>query len=320
MLSEHNIIKALKNDFPEFIGDDAAVIPGHNQKSYVVTKDLLIEDTHFRTRYFSPEDLAHKALQVNLSDCAAMGASPTFVLGGIGIPINLNNYAQEFLSDFATACKNAGVIIIGGDTVLSPDKLFLSITVLGEAENSHIKYRSTAKPSDILCVAGDLGYAHVGFMTCEKSLSGFTEYKKSFLRPCAKIKEGLWLGENIAVTSMMDLSDGLFMDLHRLCEASHTAATIELNNIIYPDAFMKACAALSLDAQNTILTGGEDYSLLFTVKSEHYEKLAQDFLITFGYPLKKIGSISEGSGIHFTEKGKNKILYLKPFSHFGEKL
>lgn len=318
MLNESDIINQLKSSFPDYIGDDAAVIPQDAQSSFVMTKDLLVEEVHFRTSYFSPENLAHKALHVNLSDVAAMGAKPLFVMLGISIPIHLENYAKNFLNAFTKACLNTSVILIGGDTTKSPDKLLISVTAIGTIKNTNIKYRTTAQTGDFICTIGDLGYAHLGFISLEKKLMGFEKYQKLFLEPVAKLNEGQWLSEQSSITAMMDISDGLYIDLKRLCQASNVQGQLFLENLKSEDDFIKACNQLDLLPKNTILTGGEEYGLLFTVKEQQYLALANDFKKKFGYEINHIGKITNGTGICFLDKNKLVDLQLKPFSHFGE--
>ena len=185
MIQEDKIIKALQATSTDgFIGDDAAVLPNVNGSNrYVISKDLLIEDVHFRTKYFTPEDLAHKALHVNLSDISAMGAEPLYILCGISIPSNLQDYAIRFLNSLAAICQNVDVTLIGGDTTASKDRLFISITAIGTAPESNIKYRNGAKASDLICVIGNLGFAHLGFLGLEQSLTTDTKYINSFLPP-----------------------------------------------------------------------------------------------------------------------------------------
>lgn len=319
MISESQIIAALQKNFPSHIGDDAAIIDKNNDEKYIITKDLLVEDIHFRTTYVNPSNLAHKALQVNLSDLAAMGAKPEFVLLGISIPHHHEQYALKFLENFATCCKSANIILIGGDTTKSPDKIFISITAIGSAKFSHIKQRNSAKAQDWICVIGHLGFAHLGWLACEKALLNMDLYQKAFLQPQAKLAEGRWLASQAAVTSMMDLSDGLFLDLKRLCAASQVQGIIELTQLPPSPHFKLTCAHLQLHPQEIMLAGGEDYGLLFTLEPQSAKQILLNFKKTFGYEIQPIGYLAEGAGIFFHENGQNKKLKLQPFTHFGEK-
>ena len=320
MLSEANIIARLKTDFPEYIGNDAAVIEQSGSKSYVVTKDILVEDIHFRLSYFNPLSLAHKALHVNLSDIAAMGARPDFILLGISIPTSKQTYIENFLTNFTKLCKEMSAILIGGDITKSPDKIFISITAIGTALSTHIKYRDTAKINDLICVVGNLGAAHLGFMACEKFLAYFKDYKNAFLEPTARTQEGIWLGSQVSVTSLMDISDGLSIDLKRLCKASNVQGNIDLDRIKPSEEFRNVCKQLKIDPMETIVNGGEDYSLLFTVNAADYTELNKCFIERFGYAIKHIGYVAEGKGIKFMLNGECKDLTFKtkPFLHFGE--
>ena len=316
MLSESSIINFLHNQFPEKIGDDAAILPFSETESYVITKDLLVEDVHFRLKYQDAASLAHKALHVNLSDIAAMGAIPKYVLLGISIPQQDDHYIHQFLQSFSEQCKAANVLLIGGDTTKSPDKLFISVTAIGIALNTHIKLRSTAKPGDLICISGNIGHAHIGFTTLEGNKDGFDSFKSSFLKPKACLQEALSLGSQPSVTAMMDLSDGLYIDLQRLSEASKVAATINLDALEPSQAFQSACKQLALDSLTTQLTGGEDYSLLFTLKPENHHSVISQFK----FPVKVIGQMMEGTGVQFIQNGQPHLLNLKPFTHFGESL
>lgn len=318
MNGETAIINLLKNYFPTCIGDDTAVLPLNDEDVQLISKDLLIEDVHFRTHYFSPMNLAKKALHVNLSDIAAMGGEPQYILCGIGIPENKTIYGQKFLSCLAKLCLLEKLSLIGGDTVKSTDKLFISITVIGKTKHEQVKYRHTAQPNDYICVVGHLGYAQIGFKQCEKALSIRSIYKKAFLQPEAKINEGKWLASHSSVTSMMDISDGLWLDLQKLCEASQVSARINLENIFLSEAFKKACKVLNCEPLETILSGGEDYALLFTINPLQYANIHTMFSKHFGYSIQMIGQLAEGQGVTFQNQGKRKTMHVTPFTHFNE--
>lgn len=316
MINEASIINYLKAQFPQQIGDDAAVLAPQSTKQCVITQDVLVEDVHFRCRYQSAESLAHKALHVNLSDLAAMGATPAYILLGLSAPTHDADYINDFIKAFSQACHDAHVTLIGGDTTRSMTQLFLSITAMGYAETTHLKYRHTAKPTDLICVIGELGAAHLGFSALEHNAQGFDYYKHLFLNPNARTEEGLWLGSQPGVTAMMDLSDGLFTDLEKLANASQSLATLNLDTLAYTPTFEAACHALKQNPIETQLIGGEDYGLLFTVNAHEYKKIASSFKARFKYSLQKVGTISEGQGVKLIQNGLPIHLNLTPFSHF----
>lgn len=314
MLSENKIISALQTTASgEFIGDDAAILPHATiNNRYVISKDLLIEDVHFRTSYFTADDLAHKALHVNLSDIAAMGAKPLYILCGIAIPNCAQDYAINFLNALTIMCENIGVILIGGDTTASPNNILISITAIGQTPKCNIKYRSTAKSGDIICIAGNIGFAHLGFLSLEQAKTIDAKYTNSFLRPEAKIKEGIWLGSKLSVTSMMDVSDGLYIDLQRLSLRAKKQAAIDINflqNHLTPEISLQIA-----------LEGGEDYGLLMTIDKCLFADLSQQFTQTFGYDLKVIGHMTDGAGVVCNQDNQPVNIAVNPFTHFGEKL
>ena len=320
MLNETEIIRFLAKQFPESIGDDAAVVALSENESYVITNDLLVEDIHFRLKYQNPKTLAHKSLHVNLSDIAAMGAVPKLILLGISIPNTYEQEAKAFFKNFAMACKQQDLTLIGGDTTRSSNQLFISITAIGVVATKNIKYRHSALIGNVICLAGDLGKAHIGLTALERNEKKFDEFKKSFLMPNARLIEGVWLGKKTSVSSMMDVSDGLFIDLKRLCDASNVAAEINLNTLPDVESLQWACDFFQFDTNIIQLVGGEDYGLLMTVHANAYPELAKKFMKRFGYPLHVLGRVTEGEGVNFIQNGRPKLLDLKPFSHFGETL
>lgn len=309
IFNEEKFIAQLKKKHANFIGDDAAVLPKSTTEKYIISKDLLIEDIHFRTHYFSASDLAHKALNVNISDIAAMGAKPLYILCGISIPPNLSSYAQNFVRTLDKISKSKNIELIGGDTTAAKNKLYISITAVGVAKKNNIKYRHEAHNNDLIYVAGNLGWANLGLYALENNLNMQKKYVQSFLRPKAKIAEGQWLAKTKGINSMMDISDGLYIDLQRLCKASKVGAIIKLDLLVN---YMNSRIDL-----NDILVGGEDYGLLFTCTQKYATKITQNFQIKFNYACKIIGKIQNNKKVLFTKNNKSISLDIKPFDHFN---
>lgn len=320
MISEISIINRIKSHFPNYIGDDAAHIDLSSDFQYIVTKDLLVENTHFRTKYVSAKSLACKALHSNLSDLAATGAKPEFILLGLSFPKFQKKYVSEFITYFSQYCKSEKVYVIGGDTTASKEHIFVSITAIGKSKINYIKTRDKAQENNAVCLIGSIGKSHLGLYTFEKQIKGLTNFKERFLFPKAKVKEGIWLSNQQSVTSMIDISDGLFVDLKHISDASNVKIEINLDALPLTSSFVKACKFLKLDHINTALAGGEDYGLLFTVQCQDYERIAEKFFQEFEYRMWCIGTIKNGEGIEFMKNGKKIIPLVKPFYHFGEKL
>lgn len=320
MLDEARIIQQLKSAFPEAIGDDAAVIHSTSTELTLISKDLLIEHIHFNRRYISPQDLAYKCLQVNLSDIAAMGGTPTKVLLGIAIPPNYASELPTFITRFTESCQQAGITLIGGDTTRSTQDLCISITILGTVDPTQITYRHTAQPSNYFCVIGNLGYAHVGLQALESNTHCDERYTKALCRPQALITEAAWLAQQPGITAMMDISDGLTIDLSRLCEASKVSAHLNIEHLPQDLHFEQACQSLQLDPVMTQLCGGEDYGLLCTLDASQYPQISAEFRKKFTTPLLCLGQLQtkHPSCIQYFQHGTPISLTPKPFSHFGE--
>lgn len=327
MLSEAEIIGFLKQQFISSderilgIGDDAAVLPLSSEQALVISKDILAENVHFRLNYFSPEALAHKALHSNFSDLAAMGVKPLFVMLGISIPPHLDAiWTKNFLAVFAKVCKENNVNLIGGDTTAAASELFLSITVFGFSPPKFIKYRSAAKVGDLICVTGNLGGAHLGLLALERKLDGFEYYKNKQLFPRARTAEGLFLGQYSSslfpIHSMLDISDGLFIDLQRLCEASKVGAVLQVDKIPTDPDFEKTVQLLGIDPIQAKLGGGEDYELLFTVDAESFFDLQINFRQKFKSNIFSIGQIVKESGVYLEKDGQPLQLKVQIFEHF----
>lgn len=325
MFNEQEIIQELQQAFTQTnseiigIGDDAAVIPLSNVQSYVITKDLLVENKHFSLKYYDAKSLAHKALHVNLSDLAAMGATPSYATLGLAIPSSLSeDFLRDFLIHFTCSCKESGVHLIGGDTTASGDIFIISLTVVGRIQTAQLKFRHTAQVGDCIVLVGHLGHAHIGLNALEKDIPGLEEFKVAALQPVALIQEGSWLGGRRGVTAMMDLSDGLYVDLSRLCDASKVGAEIQVTNLNPSEDYIQSCSLLQLDPLECLLTGGEDYGLLLTINDDSYKEIADAFERTFGYQLTGIGKITDTGVVRLMKNGNEIPFTYRPFSHFGE--
>lgn len=266
----------------EGIGDDCAVLPVGGDEALVFTADLLVEDVHFLRRAASPEELARKALHVNLSDVAAMGAHPVATLLSLALPADTvrSDWAERFARGYAEASAEAGVNLIGGDTTASPSGVSINVTAIGRAPFACLKRRDAARPGDVVLAAGELGASAAGLRDL---LAGRYDTPLACLhkRPEAQVAEGEWLGRRGEVHAMMDLSDGLASDLVHILERSGVGAEIDVERV-------PVAAGADLEAA---LCGGEDYKLLLTACGEGAETLRRDFEAHFRRPLYPVGRI-----------------------------
>ena len=295
-LGEFGLIDRLTKDFPlknestkKGVGDDAAVL-NFGDKEALVTTDLLLEGIHFDLRYVPLKHLGYKAAVVNFSDIYAMNGTPKQITVSLGISSRFTlQHIEALYEGIKLACEVYGVDLVGGDTSASVTGLVISITCIGEASKDEIVYRDGAKPTDLICVSGDLGAAYMGLQLLERenrvaAQSGDPNFQPDFsgkeyilerqLKPEARKDIVAILKERgIKPTSMMDVSDGLSSELLHICKDSHTGCRVyeEKIPIDYQTAVM--AEELNMNVITAAMNGGEDYELLFTVPLTDHEKV-----------------------------------------------
>lgn len=293
-LGEFGLIGRLTKDFPlnnpetkVGVGDDAAVL-AFGDKDVLVTTDLLLEGIHFDLRYVPLKHLGYKAAIVNFSDIYAMNGTPKQITVSLGVSSRFTvEHLDALYSGIRLACELYGVDLVGGDTSASVTGLVISITCLGVASPDDIVRRSGAKPTDIICVSGDLGAAFMGLQLLEREnriSAGQKDFQPDFagkeyilerqLKPEAR-KDIIELlkKEGIRPTSMMDVSDGLSSELLHICKASGTGCRVYEDKI--PIDYQTALMAeeFNMNLVTAAMNGGEDYELLFTVPITDHEKI-----------------------------------------------
>lgn len=287
----------------EPIGDDCTVLP-MGDDALVMSTDMLIEDVHFLRGASSAEEVGYKSLMVNISDVAAMGATPTATLLSLSLPKSAQGeWSEGFMRGFHEGCKEYGIALVGGDTTASRDKIAINVVAIGRAPMQNIKRRSAANVGDIVCVTGKLGVSSKGLVDIMFGDLN-TAAAKAHRRGQARIAEGRFLGTCEAVHAMMDISDGIASDIKHIMELSNVGAEIELSKI--PTDYDIRYAT----------TGGEDYELLLTAAPDKFEEVATALLNTTGTPLTAIGRITEGDTLQWLDNGQPSELELKGFTHF----
>lgn len=278
------------------IGDDAAVIKYENDKSTLVSTDMLVEGVHFDLTYVPLKHLGYKAISVNVSDICAMNGTPKQVTVSIAASNRFSVEAlEELYAGMLFACKKYNIDLVGGDTTSSTSGLIISITAIGEAKQEDIVYRNGAQEKDLVCVSGDLGGAYMGLQVLEREkfvfkdnpqlqpdLVGNDYILERQLKPEARIDIiELFKTLDIKPTSMIDVSDGLASELLHICTQSGVGCELYEEKIpLDPQTFDRA-REFSLDPTVCALSGGEDYELLFTIPMAEYEKIKNvpDFTI-----------------------------------------
>ena len=287
------------------IGDDAAVLK-FEKKNILLTTDALEESIHFDFRTLSPFLLGARALAVNLSDIAAMGGTPIVALLALSIPSSVPlHQLKEFYKGFLQQAKKFQVQLVGGDLDASPKGWRVNVTLIGET--AHPIYRSGAELADEIWVTGELGSSAMGLKLLQQKKKVIQNFKKAHLRPIPRVKEGIALSEKKLAHALIDVSDGLLLDLERLCEASGVGAEIEAELIPrHPSCPL-----------NVALAGGEDYELLFTASSRNAQKI-QKIFEKLKTPVHKIGRIVDRKNKVRVLDAQKKPLHfsLKGFRHF----
>ncbi|OGQ60432.1 MAG: thiamine-phosphate kinase [Deltaproteobacteria bacterium RIFCSPLOWO2_02_FULL_53_8] len=252
------------------MGDDTSVTVQKSGMALLATTDSLIEGIHFVRAHTTPYLLGRRCLSVSLSDIAAMGGRPLFHLISIAMPPDTPKAFISGLYKGIDACGlEYGSCLAGGNTASLPDRLVISSTVFGEMDKRRVVYRSGARHGDVIYVSGRLGDSALGLKILQEdgpaALTGrYKDAVAKHLNPAPRLALGAELAKGRLASAMMDLSDGLGIDLGRLCEASGAAGRIELAKIpVSPQLTHYAKGGL-LGAAAFAAGGGEDYELLFT--------------------------------------------------------
>lgn len=309
------------------IGDDCAVYSSDNNRYQVISTDALVEGVHFDLKTHSAKILAQKSLSVNLSDIAAMGAEPKFALISLAIPKSLSfKFLNQFYRGLDQVSSKYNLEIIGGDTVSSPKHLFINIAIFGQAKKNRLFTRKGAKPGDKIYVTGCLGDSSLGLKILsspKKKWKGPITLQKFLinrhLAPIPRVGFSQKLANSkLAVTSMIDVSDGLLQDLGHICNQSDVGADLVESNFPRSKALDKISKFNNLKTKDFVFSGGEDYELLFTLSPENDKKLLP-YLNTTEVPVSLIGEITATPGkIYVTgNNGKSKTLQNpEGFNHF----
>lgn len=294
--------------------DDAATFGISPNHVCVVTTDTLIETVHFMGD--EPAfDIACKALGVNLSDLAAMGARPLYYTLNASYPKHLNeSWLAAFCEGLGSMQQSFDIALIGGDTTGTPGPLTLSITAFGEVPNGAALRRNGASPGDDIWISGTLGDGNLGLKVAQNILNDPSGLLiERYRRPSPRVRLGQAL-VGIA-TACLDVSDGLLGDLGHILTHSQVGAEIDLECL----PFSKAARDLGLkdsELTESALNGGDDYELLFTAPEKHTESIIETAAET-GQPVTKIGRIVEGCAVKLMRTGQPvEDFEPKGFRHF----
>ncbi|OAT33802.1 thiamine-monophosphate kinase [Buttiauxella brennerae ATCC 51605] len=308
-------ISSSRRDVETGIGDDCALLTVAEKQLLAISTDTLVSGIHFLPD-IDPRDLGYKALAVNLSDLAAMGADPAWLTLAITLPEVDESWLEAFSDSLFEQLEYYDMQLIGGDTTRGP--LAMTLGIHGLVPAGRALKRSGARPGDWIYVTGTPGDSAAGLAILQDRLvvkdSVQAAYlKKRHLRPTPRILHGQALRD--LASSAIDLSDGLISDLGHILKASECGARIDLDALPYSEA-IKANVSAELALQ-WALSGGEDYELCFTVPE--INRGALDVAIgNLGIPFTCIGQVApESEGLQFMQNGKPVTLDLKGYDHFA---
>ena len=275
------------------VGDDCALVDVTNGMDLAVSTDTMVSGTHFFPDV-DPENLGHKALAVNLSDMAAMGAMPYWAMLALTVPNVNHDWLAAFAKGFFDLAQEYNVSLIGGDTTRGP--LTLTVTIMGEVPAGAALRRSGAKAGNDIWVSGNVGDAALAVAHRHGRLVlSEADYREAVMRlyePSPRVALGQAL-RGLA-TAAIDVSDGLLADLTHICRLSNVGATLELASV--PVSSIGARHIDTDAGRNAIVGGGDDYELCFTAHPNSRESI-QELTDMLGIPITRVGQIKRGKGV-----------------------
>ena len=287
------------------VGDDCALLRPNAGLELAVTTDMLVEGRHFLPGA-DARALGHKALAVNLSDLAAMGAAPRFALLCLGVPTADERWLEAFAGGLFALADRYGVELVGGDTTRSPLRT-IAVTAIGEVPAGVALFRGGARPGDDIWVSGELGGASLALVRPDIASAAARLHT-----PEPRVE----LGERLRglAHAAIDVSDGLASDLGHILERSRLGALVNYADLPRPAAFRELADA-QLE-QDCVLSGGDDYELLFTAAPERRGELAA-LAAELALPLTRIGTLQAGEPRLVVLDGQGRPMsYARGFDHF----
>ncbi len=305
-------------------GDDAAVFKLSSGQIVVATCDMFVEYIHFDLSTCEPFQVGWRAMTANLSDIAAMGCKPLFAMVSLGVPPETSiALIEQIYHGLTTVAVQHSAAVVGGDTVRSPERIVIDVSLIGEPAGSRYLTRSGASSGDAIVVTGCPGQSAAGLKIAlsggDPRGKGEKELVHAHLEPQARVEHGLFLAERDCVTAAIDLSDGLAQDLGHICEMSRVGAVIDLEKLPVSPYLAEYCGKNPKNAVRLCLSGGEDYELLFTVREDGLETLIPEWRSRFDLPATVIGGMtSEFSEVRLRDGDEVVPAHAAGYDHFRE--
>ncbi len=280
------------------IGDDVAVLRTDGTRHILATCDIQVEGVHFLRDKISPYQLGRKVVAINVSDIAAMGGLPHYLLVSLVLPKETEvEFVDGLYEGMREECTRWGAEIVGGNMAHSPDGVIVDIFLLGEVEPEHLLRRSGARVGDRVLVTGTLGDSAAGLAlllhpetVCPDAYRDFV--LRRHLTPTPRLREGRAIARSGMATAAIDVSDGLASDIGHICEMSGVGVRIRADALPISEAARAVAGAVGGDSLEWALFGGEDYELLFTAPADRAGALARWVQEETGTPIAVIGEIT----------------------------
>ncbi len=329
-LGEHAIIDRIRARVPQAdpsvligIGDDGAVVRPERNAVQVLTTDALVEGIHFDWAFVTPREVGHKALAVNISDLAAMGASPTAALLSLVLPPAMPvRHLDELIGGLLDLAKRFKIDLVGGNIARSPGPLVVDVTLVGHAHPRRLLTRSGGRAGDVLYVSGWIGAAAAGLDALRMrgrtvvDDSPLGDCARRFLAPEPRLRLGSLLARNRIARCAVDLSDGLGDGIRQLAGSSRLGATIDADRIPVAPGARAWFEGRGLDAIEPAISGGEDYELLFSVAPRSQKALRAIAHLCRDIPVTPIGSFTADRQLTLERDGRAGPVP-SGFAHFG---
>jgi thiamine-monophosphate kinase len=304
------------------IGDDAAVIAPARNRDEVVTTDSLVEHVHFRRDWSPMETIGYKALAVNLSDLAAMGATPRASLLSLALPDDFTLAEFDALADgYLGLARASGAALVGGNMTRSPGPVVIGVTAVGAVGHRRVLRRSGARAGDALFVTGSIGAAAAGLAMFQAgSARSAMEADRAacvlrFEQPEPRLRCGVIVGRTRAAAAAIDLSDGLADAAWRLAEASGVGVVLQAADVPVHAGALEWAREAGIDPVGFALAGGEDYELAFAVSRRRRARLVAALKRCPGLALSCVGTFVAEPGA-WLERNGDRAPLPRGFAHF----
>jgi len=314
LIQKYFLSSGYRNDVSLGVGDDCAIVSIPEGRQLAVTTDTLVDGVHFPSNT-APRDIAHKAIAVNLSDLASMGAEPAWLTLALSLPRVNEDWIKAFSDEFKATAEKYKAQLIGGDTTRGP--LSITVQAMGLVDPEHIMRRDRARPGDVIYVSGTLGDAATGLSILQRRQAA--DDNEAWLidrlnRPDPRVELGVMVAEHCKCA--IDISDGLAADLGHILAASHCGATVFKDRIPLSHQLVEYSISRDEVDWERVLSGGDDYELCLVVSPDNESNLMK-VSSEISLPLTRIGVIEEHGLLTFIdETGVQTLLDHHGYEHF----